>query len=270
MDDYVAAKANILRYQEAGNWAVLNADDPIASGLRNLCVGRLLEFSLAGPVAQGAYLEGDNLIWAPEPGERFRVCSASELRLRGRHNVANVLAACAISGAAGATSAAMAAVATSFAGVEHRLELVRERDGVGYYNDSIATSPERAIAALRSFREPIVLLAGGRDKHLPWEDWAALVRERVRELICFGEMAPLLQRALAEAVGGDPDQDGPPVHICETMEEAVALASRVARPGDVALSREAQALMPCQNMPRAPGVPAGCSVALSIRATTVR
>ncbi len=229
MEAYVAAKANILAYQQASDWALLNADDEVARGLRARVTGRLLEFSLLGPVAAGAYLEGESLVWAPMPGESQVVCQAGALRLRGRHNIANALAACAISGQAGASVEAMREVATTFAGVEHRLELVRELGGVAYYNDSIATSPERAVAAMQAFAEPVVLLAGGRDKHLPWGEWAALVRQRVRELICFGEMAPLLEQALERAGGG------PPLHRCSSLEEAVQVAARVARPGDVVL-----------------------------------
>jgi UDP-N-acetylmuramoylalanine--D-glutamate ligase len=232
MEAYTEAKANILRYQPAESWAVLNADDPVTRGLRGRCLGRVLEFSLQEPVALGAYLAGEDLVWQPAPGHRERICSVSDLKLRGRHNIANVLAACAISGAAGANARALTEVATTFAGVEHRLELVRVRGGVSYYNDSIATTPERAIAALKSFEEPLVLLAGGRDKHLPWEDWAELVTQRVRDVVCFGEMVPLLQRALVAAAK---DTGGPRVHASATMEEAVQVAAGVARPGDAVL-----------------------------------
>ena len=229
MEAYVAAKANILRYQRSGDWAVLNADDPVTQSLRGQCVGQVLEFSLQGPVAAGAWLQGDELVWRPQAGAGQAICKVSEVRLRGRHNIANMLAACAVSGAMGVGIEAMRQVATTFTGVEHRLELVRVVGGVSYYNDSIATSPERAIAAIESFTEPLVLLAGGRDKHLPWQTWAELVCRRVREVVCFGEMVPLLERVLAEAGGG------PPVHACRTLAEAVRVAAQVARPGDVVL-----------------------------------
>ncbi len=230
MESYVAAKANILRYQRPGNWAVLNADDPVTMGLQPLCVGQMLLFSVTRRVPSGSFLQGDDLVWAPQPGEERRVCARSDLQLRGWHNVGNVLAAVAIAGAAGAGVDAMAEVAGTFSGVEHRLEHVRTRGGVAFYNDSIATSPERAIAAIRAFSEPLVLLAGGRDKHLPWDGWVTLVRERVREVICFGELAPMLERLLAEAGDG-----GPRVHTCGTLQEAVELAAQVARAGDVVL-----------------------------------
>jgi len=125
-------------------------------------------------------------------------------------------------------------VARQFAGVEHRLELVRERRGARYYNDSIATTPERAIAALEAFDEPIILLAGGRDKHLPWDRWAALVAQRARHVVLFGEAAGLIEAAARQAWAG---QAGPLPTLwrCAPMEEAVARAAALARPGEVVL-----------------------------------
>ena len=165
--------------------------------------GRLLGFGLEEPVGEGCWLVRDQLTLRLD-GQEQTVLPANAVKLRGRHNLLNVAAACAISAAAGVEPPAMAAVASSFAGVEHRLELVRERDGVRWYNDSIATAPERAAAALHSFDEPIVLLAGGRDKKLPWADFARLVRQRVRVLILFGEAAGLIAEAVA-AAGFDTD-----------------------------------------------------------------
>ncbi len=230
MAHYIAAKANLLRWQgqaAAGSgWpaaaqdvCILGADDAvtgawlrakrvdIAAGsgqeTRSFSIaGRLLGFGLSEPVGDGCWLDSsDRLVLRLDGGEQV-VAPAHALKLRGRHNLLNMAAACAISAAAGAQPAAMAAVATSFTGVEHRLELVRQRDGVRWYNDSIATAPERAAAALLSFDEPIVLLAGGRDKKLPWQDFARLVHQRVR--------------------GAD-------------LPAAVAAAARAAQPGDVVL-----------------------------------
>jgi UDP-N-acetylmuramoylalanine--D-glutamate ligase len=124
----------------------------------------------------------------------------------------------------------MAEVVRAFTGVEHRLEPVREWRGVWYYNDSIATSPERAIAALESFDEPIVLLAGGRDKHLPWDQWAVLVGRKVVSVITFGEAAPLIERVLAELGAASP-----PVNRADDLTEAVSIAAKVAQPGNVVL-----------------------------------
>jgi UDP-N-acetylmuramoylalanine--D-glutamate ligase len=124
----------------------------------------------------------------------------------------------------------MRAAIAGFTGVEHRLEFVRERDGVKWYNDSIASAPERVVAALRSFQEPLVLLLGGRDKKLPWESLAELARSRVKHLVLFGEARTLIQRALA-AAGVEPSA----YTLCERLEEAVQAAARVSAQGDSVL-----------------------------------
>ena len=142
-------------------------------------------------MAQGAFLR-DEVVTLRLGEDEQPVCAVSEIKLLGRHNVDNVLAACTLAGVAGADVRAMAAVATTFSGVEHRLELVRELNGVRWYNDSIATSPERMVAALRAFEAPIVLLAGGRDKHLPWDEAAELILRKVRHLVLFGEAVPII------------------------------------------------------------------------------
>jgi UDP-N-acetylmuramoylalanine--D-glutamate ligase len=162
------------------------------------------------------------------------VCAVSDVKLRGAHNVWNVLAACALASEAGAGVDAMAQVATSFAGVAHRLQLVRVLRGVRYYDDSIATAPERLIAALRSFDEPIVLLCGGRDKHLPWEEAAQLIVERVSHVVLFGEMTELVKSHLSNAKSQTSNAKLV-VHEGGTLENAVKVASQVAEPGDAVL-----------------------------------
>jgi UDP-N-acetylmuramoylalanine--D-glutamate ligase len=228
MEAYTEAKSHILRHQSPAGVALLNADDPVSQTLMPQVRGALLQFSLEGEVAAGAYLAGDELVLAA-PGRRV-ICAQRELHLRGRHNVANVLAAAALSYAAGASLEDIRAVATTFEGVAHRLEFVGERDGAWYYNDSIATSPERTIAALESFSEPIVLLLGGRDKHLPLDRLVAVARSRCRAVVCFGEAAVLLETAFAAAGPG-----GPTLRRAGRFAEAVAVASRLARAGDVVL-----------------------------------
>ena len=229
MESYVAAKAKILLYQKSDGFALLNGDDPVALTLRRQGAGQVAFFSLQKPVAEGAYLRGDTLVLMQD-GREQSVCTANEVRLRGRHNLANVLAACAVSSLMGASPAQMASVARTFEGVEHRLEPVREVQGVWYYNDSIATSPERAMAALNSFTEPIVLLAGGRDKHLPWEDWAETVRRKAVHVILFGEATALIDSVLSRL--GDA---APPAQCAASLGEAIELARVAARPGQVVL-----------------------------------
>ncbi len=229
MEAYTAAKSRILLYQLADSIAILGWDDVGARGLAPLAPGRLAYFSGASPVAEGACLQGETLVWRWD-GREHTICTRADIRLRGWHNVVNVLAACAISGAAGATPEAMRAAIADFTGVEHRLEFVRERNGVRWYNDSIASAPERVIAELHSFDEPLVLLLGGRDKKLPWEALAQLVRTRVKAVLLFGEAGPLIQRAL-EAAGVEAGR----YHLCAKLAEAVAMAAAQAAPGDVVL-----------------------------------
>jgi UDP-N-acetylmuramoylalanine--D-glutamate ligase len=203
--------------------------------------GQRLGFSLVTEVEAGAFLRGDALIWRPQGADDIEIGRTAEVRLRGRHNLANILAACCLAGAAGADASAMRAVATTFSGVEHRLQVVRERDGVLWINDSIATAPERTVADLRSFSEPIVVLLGGRDKHLPWEECAAEIHSRhadgqprVRHALLFGEAGGLIEGALARHVrasGATPV----PVTRCADLGEAVRLAAGFARAGDVVL-----------------------------------
>jgi UDP-N-acetylmuramoylalanine--D-glutamate ligase len=235
MEAYAAAKAHVLAYAQPGDIAVLNLDDPNTRKLgQNLRQG-LLWFSLEREVDRGAYLRGDQLVLRLSDREQV-VCHTDELKLLGRHNVANMLAACAISAAGGATVEVLREVATSFSAVEHRLELVREWRGVRWYNDSIATAPERTVAALNAFDAPIVLLAGGRDKHLPWDDMAALTWRKARHVILFGEAAGLVEEAMRRTAPSESDGGGKAtVHHAGSLEQAVDLAAQVAERGDVVL-----------------------------------
>lgn len=233
MEAYRAAKLNILRHQGRKDYAILNRDDPATHALLPECQGRTLLFSRLEEVEAGAFLREGRIIirWADER----EVCERGDIRLLGDHNLENVLAACAISAAAEAPTEAMAEVCTTFAGVEHRLELVREVAGVSYYNDSIATSPERAIAALRSFDQPIVLLAGGRGKGLPFEELAGLIVQKVRYLILFGEEAPAIEEAVHEAGKRAGVAETPIIKHVGDLEEAVNLAAQVGQRGDIIL-----------------------------------
>jgi UDP-N-acetylmuramoylalanine--D-glutamate ligase len=144
----------------------------------------------------------------------------------------NVTAACAIAAGAGFSPQAMEAGIRGFTGVPHRLEFLRQVNGVDWYNDSIATAPERSMAAIRAFDQPLVLLAGGRDKDLPWEAFGDLVCRRVDHLIVFGEAAgKILQAVQAARVGDRPFT----LEVRPGLETAVQTAARVAEPGDVVL-----------------------------------
>jgi UDP-N-acetylmuramoylalanine--D-glutamate ligase len=234
MAAYTAAKANIIAHQDSGDIAVLGVDDEGAASLEPLAPGRVHAFSMRGRVTNGAYLDGGQLILARDNRTEI-IVRREAIRLRGDHNVLNVLAACAIAGALGVGLPAMRTSIESFEGIPHRLEHVTAAGGVTWVNDSIATSPERVIAALNSYDEPVVLLLGGRDKKLPWDELArrivsGVAEGQIRRVIAFGEIRPLVADALNRAGGiGDRFEQS------EDLPAAVNAAESAARPGDVVL-----------------------------------
>ncbi len=225
MAQYSAAKANILRHQSVGDVAVLSADDAGAMGLSGVINGRSRTFSLHHPVTDGAYLE-DDVLWLAKGGERRQICTRADIQLRGEHNIANVLAAITLADCVGILAEAMVTAIRHFTGVEHRLEHVATINGVEYINDSIATAPERALAALSAFDQPIILLAGGKDKDMVWETWADVVSARVKHLVLFGALAPMLADKMAGRVA---------MTQVETVEEAIEVGGETAVSGDILL-----------------------------------
>lgn len=241
MEAYAAAKARIVQYQQPDDVAVLGQEDDGAWELAAQAPGRVFSFGLrqtpafrVGDYPQaGTYLHGETLtLWDGE--SHHPLFPREKILLRGEHNLLNVLAACAIAHAAGIPPSAMRAGLEDFTGVEHRLEFVRSWQGAAWYNDSIATAPERAMAAIQSFEEPLVLLAGGRDKDLPWGEFAQLVQERVRHVVIFGEAARIVEDALRSAAQKVTGQAIPRTR-CEGLEDAVRAAARVQEEGDVVL-----------------------------------
>ncbi len=231
MEAYTAAKARLLDFQTGKDAAILGHDDPGAWNLRGRVKGRLFTFSLHDLDAglNGAYAH-DGLLALRDGNAYVPLLVREKILLRGDHNVSNALAAFAIGHVAGFPLDAMLAAVEDFHGVPHRLELVREHRGVRWYNDSIATAPERSMAAIRAFEEPIVLLLGGRDKDLPWGDLAALIHQRVDHVVLFGEAAEKIEKAVAGS-GSRPQT----LDRCETLEQAVLKAAEVAEAGDVVL-----------------------------------
>jgi UDP-N-acetylmuramoylalanine--D-glutamate ligase len=230
-DEYRRLKANLLRFQGEGDTAVLNFDDAEARAMAGTVRGRHLWFS------QGPEIPADGIFvhegWAilQRGRQEERLFPLQSLPLRGRHNQANALAAAALAAACGVSPEAMACAIASFRGVPHRLELVAEADGVRYFNDSIATTPERTLAGIRSFEEPLVLLLGGRDKHLPLEELAREATRRCRAIVLFGESAGKLEKALR----GRAARGRPPLIRVADLPEAVEAAHAAAQQGDVVL-----------------------------------
>ena len=233
MEAYTAAKARILEFQSKDDAAILGRDDKGAWNLRNNVKGKLFTFSLheLDDGLDGTYYH-DGLMNLRDGNAYLPLMLREKVLLRGDHNVANVLAAFAVGHAAGFPLDAMLEAVEDFHGVPHRLELVRELNGVRWYNNSIATAPERTIAVIRAFDEPIVLMLGGRDKNLPWEELMQMVNERVDHVVLFGEAADKIQKTV-DSLGLS--QKRFTVTRVDNLHEAVVKAAEVAESGDVVL-----------------------------------
>ncbi len=233
MEAYTAAKARILEFQCEKDTAVLGRDDAGAWNLRSKVKGSLhsFGFSKMDEDAEGTYYT-DGILYLYDHRVDIPLLRRDQVQLRGDHNVLNMLAAFAIGHAAGFPLDAMLTAAEEFHGVPHRLEFVRELRGVCWYNDSIATAPERAAAAIHSFDEPIVLLLGGRDKNLPWEELAQLIHQRVDHVVVFGEAT----EKIVKAVAANKSEKRPyTLDRVEHLHEAILKAAEVAESGDVVL-----------------------------------
>ena len=230
MEEYIGAKCNILDHQSAFSRAVLNLDNAETARLKDRVRGSLNFFSRREKPAVGAYLDSNRILCYRDGRKSVKIIPASEIRIPGEHNIENYLAAiCAVWGDVSAES--ICKVARSFGGVEHRIEFVRELDGVKYYNDSIASSPTRVIAGLLSFNRKIIVIAGGYDKKIPFEPLAEPVNKYVKTLILMGATAPKIEKAVTETPFYDPDELK--ILHAGSMEEAVNIARREAEPGDI-------------------------------------
>jgi len=234
MEVYSSAKANILRHQNSADVAVLSADDEGASLLRPVVKGRLREFSLEKLVDDGAFVRNQK-IWLRDGSREKLVLDVELIPLRGQHNISNVLASTVLADSIDIPVETIREAVAAFQGVDHRLEEIRTINGVLYINDSIATAPERAIAAIKSFNEPVVLLAGGRDKDMVWDEWAKQVMAQIKAVILFGDLADLMESKLNYV-----SETTSPLHSAvilreKNMEAAVWRARRLAVPGDVVL-----------------------------------
>ena len=229
MDEYVDAKKNIFRFQSADSRLVLNADNAITAGFTGN--GRTVFFSRQGEgyvdVRSGVICRGG------EP-----VLPISDILLPGVHNIENYMAA--IAAVEGLVSdETVCQVAKNFGGVEHRIELVRIKDGVRFYNDSIASSPSRTIAGLRSFKEKVLLIVGGYDKQIPYDVLGPEICQHVKALFLGGATGP----KIADAVKACPEYDEKalPIVDCGDFESAVRAAAAYAKEGDVVLMSPASA-----------------------------
>lgn len=230
MEEYIDAKKNLIRYQGENSRTVLNLDNEECMKFAPLVRGELIEFSRKEIPEKGAYLGSDGYIYLSNHDNATRLFKSEHIRIPGDHNIENFLAA--ISAVQGDVSEQnMHMVALEFRGVEHRIEFVREHDGIRWYNDSIATSPTRMIAGLNAFNRKLIIIAGGYDKEIPFEPLAPIVNRRVKALILMGQTADKIEAAVKSDVNYDDKSIS--IHRANDMENAVAIAREIARKGDI-------------------------------------
>ena len=227
MERYQAAKENIFVNQELDDCTVLNFDTPIVADMAERVKGRVLGISQIRAVTDGAYFDTDTC-YAVLHGQSVPVITTKDIHIPGSHNIENILSVIALTYALGVKVEDIYSAISKFHGVEHRLERIRTLHGVTYYNDSKATNTDSTIKALESFTEPLILIAGGKDKMTDLEELMDLVKTNVKELILIGEAAQRFAEAAIKAGVAH-------IHRCESMEEAVQLSARIAEDGDIVL-----------------------------------
>ena len=230
MEEYTWAKENVFIHQNAFSRTVLSADNEVTNGLCPKVRGSLSQFSRRKAVERGAWADAEGVLYYNDGKQTLRLMTKEDIKIPGWHNVENYLAA--ISAVWGEVSPeTMLEVARSFGGVEHRIEFVREVEGVRWYNDSIATSPTRTIAGLQCFPNKIIIIAGGYDKKIPFEPLAPEIVKHVKELILTGPTAEKIRAAVVADPGYDPAE----LKIVDAADlaDAVAKASADALAGDV-------------------------------------
>ena len=229
MEEYVASKENIFLYQSEHDVAVFNLDNDITREQASRAKGAVRMFSRCSTVENGVYLRGDEIVRCHD-GVETVVMTTADIKLPGIHNVENYMAAvAALDGLV--DDETIRTFAREFGGVEHRIELVRTLEGVRYYNDSIASSPTRTIAGLRSFKEKLILIAGGYDKNIPFDELGPEVVERVKVLVLCGATADKIRAAVEAAPGYEAGK--PVIATASDLTEAAELARRHAVEGDV-------------------------------------
>lgn len=229
MEEYIESKKRIFTNQSSHGLLVLNLDNEITRNMECEAMGQVSFFSRLKDVNNGACLVGDKLTLVKN-GEKFNICSIDEVKLPGLHNIENLLASfAAVSSWCGIDS--MRHVATTFMGVEHRIEFVRETHGIKFYNDSIASSPTRTAAGLNSFKQKVILIAGGYDKKLPFDELAEAGVKKVKLLVLIGATAGKIE----DAFNSEMERTGTRVPIIHApnLEEAVRIADEKGSPGDI-------------------------------------
>jgi len=224
LERYIDAKARLIELQTADGFAILNANEPNTRALASRTAAKIVWFNLDSP-APNAVASSDGKIWLGEEPLIFE----SEIPLPGRHNVENVMAAAAAAWLAKIEHVQILEAIRSFPGVEHRIEFVRELDGVRYYNDSKATNVDAAEKAIDAFPGNLWIILGGKDKYSDYRPLAARLAPKAKGILLIGAAAPIIRQHLSEVYSSLPFAD------CDTLEVAIRMARRAAAPGDIVL-----------------------------------
>ena len=233
MQEYIDAKHNLVLHQSTDDRAVLNLDNVVTAGFADGCAGSVWQFSRRQPVSQGCWVNESGQIVVTDKGVDTVVMHVDDIRIPGVHNIENYMAA--IAAVWGITSPeSIRRFAQAFGGVAHRCELVRERHGVRWYNDSIGSSPSRTIAGLVAFPHKVILIAGGYDKHIPYDPLGKVAADTAKHAILMGATADAIETAIRT-------YSDLPITRVANMEEAVAIAAKIADAGDIVFMSPASA-----------------------------
>ena len=227
MEEYTDAKRNICI---GNNMTVLNLDNGLTAGFADALTGKIRYFSMKQPVSNGVYCE-DEKLYAVKDGKAEYILDTGDIKIPGRHNIENYMAAYAMV-MDFVSVETLTKVAREFGGVAHRIEFVRELNGVKYYNDSIASSPSRTIAGLKSFSQKLILIAGGKDKGVPFDELGEEIVQRVKKLVVTGYTKEKIYDAVVKAKGYN---GVPEIHVIEDFKEAVLKAREIADEGDIVI-----------------------------------
>ncbi len=228
MQRYIDAKAQIFKNQDKKQYCVMNYDDEKCRELFENCNAKPVPFSRLHELDFGAYVKNNNIVVKDGEGKIFEICRTQELNIPGAHNLENALAACAIAYFGGIDKDIIAKVLREFRGVEHRIEICNEIDGIKFVNDSKGTNPDASIKAVEAMKKNIILIAGGFDKNSSYDEFVKSFDGKVKALVLMGATAAKIKKA-AEKAGFTNSV------ILKDMEECVREAYRIAQPGDIVL-----------------------------------
>lgn len=231
--EYIEAKKNIFKYQNDNGILVLNADNEITNSCKNEAHGKVTMFSSKQKLENGFIVDTDGIIKECDEGIRRHIFNTKDLKLKGMHNFQNACTVLALTKGLVDTDEAAETI-KKFTGVNHRQEYIRTVDGVEWYNDSASTSPTRGISAINAFKDrEIVLIAGGADKNLDYTPIGKPIVDNVNSLILIGQTANKIYEAVKTEL--EHQQKNIDIHMCETFEQSMKLAKRIAKPGQIVL-----------------------------------